>query len=399
MLKGKKILLGITGSIAAYKSAWLVRLLVQHGAEVKVVVTKAALDFVTPITLSTLSKNPIYSDFTENKDNGTWTNHVELALWADAMIIAPLSANSLAKMATGQSDNFFLTTYMSTRCPVFVAPAMDHDMFEHGGTQANLEKLTTFGHHIIAPNEGELASGLMGKGRMAEPEEILDAIVSHFNPELVLQNKNVLITAGPTFEAIDPVRFIGNRSTGKMGIELAAAAALLGAKVKLVLGPTHLGISHPNIEVIQVESAQQMFEACKNSFPSCDIAIMAAAVADYRVETVADRKIKKSDSTLTLNLVKNIDIAATFGKEKTHQILVGFALETDNEIVNAQEKLKKKNFDLIVLNSLQDKGAGFGGTTNKITLFWPNNKSKEFGLKAKSDVAVDILTEISQMIQ
>lgn len=399
MLKGKKILLGITGSIAAYKSAWLVRLLIQHGAEVKVIVTKSALDFVTPITLSTLSKNPIFSDFTEDKDKGTWTNHVSLALWADVMIVAPLSANSLAKMATGQSDNFFLTTYMSTRCPIFVAPAMDHDMFEHGGTQANLEKLASFGHHIIAPKEGELASGLMGKGRMAEPEEILETIISYFNPELVLLHKTVLITAGPTHEAIDPVRFIGNRSTGKMGIELALASAKLGARVILILGPTHLTVSHPNIEIHRVESAQQMFEVSKKHFANCDVAIMAAAVADYRAAQIANKKIKKSESNLTLQLEKNVDIAASLGKEKKHQLLVGFALETDNEQVNAQEKLAKKNFDLIVLNSLQDKGAGFGGNTNKITLFWPNNKSKEFGLKAKSEVAADILAEISRMIK
>jgi phosphopantothenoylcysteine decarboxylase/phosphopantothenate--cysteine ligase len=399
MLNGKKILLGISGSIAAYKSSWLVRLLVQHGAEVKVVLSKSALDFVTPLTLSTLSKGQVYSDFTEDADKGTWTNHVQLGLWADLFIMAPASANTLAKMAHGQSDNFLLTTYMSVQCPVMVAPAMDHDMFLHGGTQENINKLKSFGHHIIEPGQGELASGLIGKGRMGEPEEILEAVLNYYRPDLPLKGKKVLITAGPTHEKLDPVRFIGNNSSGKMGFEIAAKAADFGAHVVLVTGPTHLGIQHPSIELVRVESAQQMMEKCDAHFASSDITILAAAVADYRPKNVADQKIKKSDTSLTIELESTEDIAATLGKRKNErQLMIGFALETNDEASNAQSKLIRKNLDMIVLNSLRDEGAGFGGNTNKITLFWPNNKSKEFGLKAKSEVAHDIITEIVKML-
>lgn len=395
MLHGKKILLGITGSIAAYKSAWLIRLLVQSDAEVKVVLSREALDFVTPLTLSTLSKNPVYSDFTENKDSGEWNHHVQLALWADLFVMAPASANTLAKMASGQSDNFLLTTYMSTRCPVMFAPAMDHDMFLHPGTQENIRKLTEAGHILIHPVEGELASGLHGQGRMAEPEKIFDRIFRHFQPEQGLTGKTVLITAGPTYEAIDPVRFIGNRSSGKMGFALAEACLKQGAKVELVTGPVSLQLSLPGCTVHRVESAEEMLEKCLLLFPSVHLAILAAAVADYRPKHVADQKIKKQTGDMTIVLESTTDIARTLGEKKSPgQYLVGFALETNNEEVHALAKLEKKKLDMIVLNSLQDKGAGFGGDTNKISLFWNNNKRKDFGLKRKSDVAADIVAEI-----
>lgn len=399
MLEGKKILVGISGSIAAYKSAWLIRLLIQAGAEVKVVLTKSALDFVTPLTLSTLSKNPVYSDFTENKDTGEWTNHVGLALWSDMMIIAPASANTLAKMTQGQSDNFLITTYMSARCPILVAPAMDHDMYQHAGTQENLKKLEGMGHQVLQPRNGELASGLIGNGRMTEPEEILDAVLKYFRPDLPFKNKTVLVTAGPTYEAIDPVRFIGNRSSGKMGFEIAKVLAEQGAQVILVSGPTHLTLQHPAVKLIRVESAEEMYEVSSEHFESCQAAILSAAVADYRPMTIATEKIKKSEHSLNIRLEPTPDIAKSLGAiKKEGQILVGFALETENEEANAQSKMKRKNFDMIVLNSLKNEGAGFGGDTNKISLFWPDNKQKEFGLKRKSEVARDIVAELLELL-
>lgn len=401
MIQGKKILVGVAGSIAAYKSAYLVRLLVQAGAEVKVMLTKGALEFVTPLTLSTLSKNPVYSDFTENKDSGEWTNHVELALWADLMVMAPLSANTLSKMAHGQSDNFFMAVYMSARCPILFAPAMDHDMFLHGGTQENIAKLKSFPKHsLLSPQEGELASGLVGKGRMMEPEEILREVIHHFHPTLPLLGKKAIVTAGPTYEHIDPVRFIGNFSSGKMGIAIANELAAQGADVTLITGPIREQIKNSLIKVEHIVSAEEMLQACLNHFPESDISVMAAAVADYRPVTQAKEKIKKKDDQWNLQLEKTTDIASTLGKKKKNgQILVGFALETENEKANAQGKLEKKNFDMIVLNSLRDEGAGFGTDTNKITLIWPNNKQQEFGLKSKSQVAADIVTEIVRLLE
>ncbi|HEY8403409.1 MAG TPA: bifunctional phosphopantothenoylcysteine decarboxylase/phosphopantothenate--cysteine ligase CoaBC [Flavobacteriales bacterium] len=401
LLQGKNILLGVTGSIAAYKSAYLVRLLIQAGAEVKVMMTKGALEFVTPLTFSTLSKNPIYSDFTEDKDTGEWTNHVDLALWADLMVLAPVSANTLSKMAHGQSDNFFMAVYMSARCPILFAPAMDHDMFLHGGTQENIAKLKSFPRHtLLSPQEGELASGLIGKGRMMEPEEIMDAVIQHFHPEQPLKGKKAIVTAGPTYEYIDPVRFIGNFSSGKMGFAIANELAHQGAEVLLIAGPTKETMSNPFVTVERVVSAQDMLEACLRHFPTVDIAVMAAAVADYRPAQVAKEKIKKQDDSWNLMLEKTTDIAYTLGQKKSgHQVLVGFALETENEKANAQAKLAKKNMDMIVLNSLKDEGAGFGTDTNKITLIWPNNKQQEFGLKAKSEVATDIVAEIVRLIK
>ncbi len=400
MLTGKKILVGVTGSIAAYKTAWLVRLLVQSGAEVKVVLTKGALDFVTPLTFATLSKNPVYSDFTEDTDKGTWTNHVALGLWADLMVICPASANTLSKMANGQSDNFLLTTYMSVRCPVHVAPAMDHDMFLHPGTQNNIQKLREFGHLILEPNEGELASGLVGKGRMVEPEEIFSKIIDHFNPDLPFKGKVALVTAGPTYEMIDPVRFIGNFSSGKMGFALAEALANLGAKVKLITGPVSISTSHLNIDTIKVRSAEQMYEACLEIFETIDIAVLSAAVADYKPINQATEKIKKKDTSLHIDLTPTVDIAEYLGKKKlAHQRIIGFALETNDEESNAIDKMKRKNFDMIVLNSLRNEGAGFGNDTNQITLYWPDNKRKEFGLKSKVSVANDITQEIVKMFE
>ncbi|MBX7052969.1 MAG: bifunctional phosphopantothenoylcysteine decarboxylase/phosphopantothenate--cysteine ligase CoaBC [Flavobacteriales bacterium] len=399
MLKGKKILLGITGSIAAYKSAFLARLLVQSGAEVKVVMSPAALEFVTPLTFATLSKNPVHSDFTENKDTGEWNHHVGLALWADLMLMAPLSADTLSKMAHAQCDNFLMAVYMSARCPVMVAPAMDHDMFLHPGTQENLSKIKSFGHIVLAPNEGELASGLSGKGRMEEPEEILQAVVRFFNPDLPLSGKRALVTAGPTYEKIDPVRFVGNFSSGKMGVAIAETLASQGADVVLVAGPVKDLPSQPNIRVVKVTSAHEMHQACLAEFDQCDITVMAAAVADYKPATVALEKVKKKEDEWALTMVKTVDIASDLGsKKRMGQVMVGFALETENEHSNAALKLSKKNLDMIVLNSLKDEGAGFGTDTNKITLIWPGNKLKEFGLKPKSKVAEDIVQEICQLI-
>jgi phosphopantothenoylcysteine decarboxylase/phosphopantothenate--cysteine ligase len=398
MLRDKKILLGVTGSIAAYKSAVLTRLLVKAGAVVKVVMTPAAADFITPLTLSTLSKNPVLTEFV--KDNtGQWNNHVELGLWADAMVIAPASANTLAKMANGLCDNLLLATYLSARCPVFFAPAMDLDMLQHPSTQNNIQKLKSYSNILIDPAFGELASGLVGNGRMAEPEEIVTALENHFTSEQKLSGKKVLVTAGPTYEAIDPVRFIGNHSTGKMGFSIAEEFARQGAVVNLVTGPTQQHINHPRVNVIPVTSAEQMYTSCASLFPSTDIAVLAAAVADYRPVEVASQKIKKKEANLTIELTKTHDIAASLGKLKHNgQVMVGFALETENEQANAQTKLEKKNFDLIVLNSLNDKGAGFGHDTNKITILDREQHVKSFELKNKKEVAKDIVKAIIEKL-
>lgn len=396
MLHGKKILVGVTGSIAAYKSAFLVRLLVKAGAEVKVVMTPAAQEFITPLTLSTLSKNPALSEFVRNS-SGEWNNHVELGLWADALIIAPASANTIGKMAHGICDNLLLAVYLSARCPVMVAPAMDLDMLQHPSTKENLTALNRFGNHIIEPNHGELASGLVGTGRMAEPEEILEYLVQFFKKNAPLNGKTALVTAGPTHEAIDPVRFIGNHSSGKMGYAIAEELANQGATVHLVSGPTALHTIHPNIRVRNVMSAEEMYLACQEVFPKTDIAVLAAAVADYKPLVRADQKIKKKDETLSLELTKTHDIAASLGKQKVNgQFIVGFALETENERANAQSKLESKNFDLIVLNSLNDEGAGFGHDTNKITIIDRHKHAAQYDLKSKKELAKDIVRAIRE---
>ncbi|MEL6865526.1 MAG: bifunctional phosphopantothenoylcysteine decarboxylase/phosphopantothenate--cysteine ligase CoaBC [Bacteroidota bacterium] len=391
-LEGKKILLGITGSIAAYKSAFLTRLLIKAGAEVQVLMTDAATDFIQPLTLATLSKNPVFSDVSSGE---SWNNHVELGLWADVMLIAPLTANSMAQMANGLCNTIISACYLSARCPVFFAPAMDLDMWKHPSTVRNLKQLESYGDQLIPVGHGELASGLHGDGRMAEPEEIVAILQTYFSQKQRLKGQQVLITAGPTYEAIDPVRFIGNRSSGKMGIALALAAAVEGAKVKLILGPSKLSTVHPNIETISVQSAQDMYEASLAHYPQSQIAILAAAVADYRPAQVATEKIKKKSDALQITLEKTPDIAAELGKrKKPGQLNIGFALETNNEQTNAIQKIQKKNFDFIVLNSLNDKGAGFNHDTNKISIIHADNKMKHFELKSKKAVAVDIIEEI-----
>lgn len=398
MLRGKKIILGVTGSIAAYKAAFFVRLLVKEGAEVKVIMTEASKDFITPTTLAALSKNPALSSFTTN-ESGEWNNHVELGLWADAMVVAPASANTLGKMANGLCDNLLLATYLSARCPVFFAPAMDLDMYQHPSVTANIEKLVSFGNHLIEAEHGELASGLIGTGRMAEPEHMVTRLNEFFSGNKPLSKKKILITAGPTYEAIDPVRFIGNHSTGKMGFALAEEAANQGASVTLVSGPTHLSIQHPNINLIRVSSGKEMYEACLKVNEEVDINILAAAVADYAPKEVAEQKIKKNTDAMTLELVKTTDIAKELGQRKHNgQINVGFALETNAEVQNAQEKIRKKNFDLIVLNSLNDKGAGFGHDTNKISIIDRENNIREFELKSKKEVAKDIINAILEKV-
>ncbi len=397
MLQGKKIVLGITGSIAAYKSAVLTRLLVKAGAEVKVVMTDSAKTFITPLTLSTLSKNPALSEFIKD-ESGQWNNHVDLGLWADAMIIAPASANTIAKMASGRCDNLLMAVYLSARCPVFLAPAMDLDMLQHDTTKENLKKIASFGNKILDPAFGELASGLVGTGRMAEPEEIVAELEEFFSNSNALKGKNVLVTAGPTYEAIDPVRFIGNHSTGKMGYAIAERLANLGAHVTLVSGPTAMHTSNPQVSVKKVMSAEEMYEVCVAVFPQTDIAVLAAAVADYRPTVKADQKIKKKDENLTIELTKTRDIAASLGKLKQKQVVVGFALETEHEQDNALKKLESKNFDLIVLNSLNDAGAGFGHDTNKITMIDRNGSVKKFDLKSKKEVARDIVSAILEKV-
>ena len=399
VLSGKKILLGITAGIAAYKSAYLVRILVKKGAEVRVVMTPAAKEFVTPLTLSTLSKNEVLSSFTdEENENAQWNNHVALGLWADLFLIAPTTANTLSKMATGKSDNFLVATYLSAKCPVYIAPAMDLDMYQHPTTTESMAALEKFGNTIIPATHGELASGLVGQGRMAEPEDIVEFIEKDWEKKLPLRGKKFLITAGPTYEAIDPVRFIGNHSSGKMGYALAERAAELGAEVILVSGPTSLDIQNSSINRLSVTSAQEMYEAANKVYPEMDVAILSAAVADYRPKHIANQKIKKKMEGLQLELEKTKDVLATLGSKKTHQFLVGFALETENELENAKSKLKKKNLDLIVLNSLNDEGVAFGADTNKVTLIDSSNKIHPFGVKDKKDVAKDIIQYISEHI-
>lgn len=395
MLKGKKILIGITGSIAAYKIPLLIRLLKKEGAEVKIVMTPCAKDFVTPLTLSTLSQQPVLIE-PYDKTDGSWNSHVDWGRWADVFIMAPVSANTLAKMASGIADNLLTTTYLAAKCTVFFAPAMDLDMFHHPTTQKNIDTLLSYGNHLIAPQEGELASGLCGAGRMEEPEEILRIVTDFFLKRNLLSGKKVLISAGPTYELIDPVRFIGNFSSGKMGYALAEDAAARGAQVVLVSGPVGLKPLHPGINLISVTSAAQMAEACFSEFKSSDITIMAAAVADYTVTDPAPVKIKKSVDKLTIELSKTTDILATLGKQKqAGQFLAGFALETDNEKPNALSKLKNKNLDMIVLNSLNDQGAGFGYDTNQVTIVMADGVETEVPLKSKKDVAAVILDVIS----
>jgi phosphopantothenoylcysteine decarboxylase/phosphopantothenate--cysteine ligase len=394
-LSGKKILLGISGGIAAYKTPLLVRELIKFGAEIRVLMTPLAKDFVTPLTLSALSKNPVLSSFTNNElDNPVWNNHVELGLWADLYIIAPATSNTLSSMAQGRCNNLLLATYLSAKCPVFVAPAMDLDMYTHPSNQKNINLLASYGNQILPVGEGDLASGLEGKGRMMEPHQIAENIISYFNPSLPLKNKKVLITAGPTYEAIDPVRFIGNHSSGKMGFSLAKEAAELGAIVTLITGPTAQIISHPNILIVHVLSTQEMFVAVKEYYLNTDIAIAAAAVADYKPETQVLQKIKKKTNLLTLNLIPTQDILAYMGSHKKNQYLIGFALETNNAIENAKEKLYNKNLDGIVLNSLQDSGAGFSVSTNKITYIHANQSINKFPLQSKSDCAKVIFKQI-----
>lgn len=400
MLKGKHIILGITGSIAAYKAAYIIRALVKKGAEVQVVITPAGKEFITPITLSALSSKPVISEFFSNRD-GSWNSHVDLGLWADAMLVAPATASTIGKMANGIADNMLITTYLSCKAPVFVAPAMDLDMFAHPSTQQNLERLRSFGNHIIEPAEGELASHLVGKGRMEEPDKIIAVLEEFFASRTVLEKKKIVITAGPTYEKIDPVRFIGNYSSGKMGFALAEACAQQGAEVTLIAGPVSLATVHPNIHRVDVESAEEMYEAAMTAFPDADAGILCAAVADYRPETQADEKIKReSKGEMTLHLVPNKDIAASLGTIKREgQVLVGFALETNNEATNAESKLKRKNLDFIVLNSLRDAGAGFRCDTNKISIIDRQGESVSYPLKLKQGVAADIVNKLATLLK
>lgn len=390
MLRGKKILLGVCGSIAAYKTALLVRLLVKEGAQVKVIMTSSAKDFITPLTLSTLSKNPVLADYFQ-PNSGEWNSHVELGLWADVFLIAPATANTVAKFAHGMCDNLLTAVYLSARCPVYVAPAMDLDMYKHQATLENLKKIHSYGNVVIDAEYGELASGLTGEGRMAEPEHILAFLQNELVKNAPLRGKKALITAGPTYEAIDPVRFIGNHSSGKMGFAIAETLADLGAAVELVCGPTHLKTVNPNIRISSVTSASQMFETCVNLYPKSDIAVFSAAVADYKPKIVSTQKVKKSRESFQLDLEKTVDIAAQLATmKKPGQFSVGFALETENERKNALEKLKSKKFDLIVLNSLNDQGAGFGVDTNKVTILDAKGGVDEYGIKSKAEVAKDI---------
>ncbi|MDB5226865.1 MAG: phosphopantothenoylcysteine decarboxylase [Bacteroidota bacterium] len=405
MLNGKKILVAVCGSIAAYKTAYLIRILIKKGASVRVVMTHGATEFISPLTLATLSKNECYTDYT-NPSKTNWNNHVELALWADLMIVAPATAATISKMANGHCDNLLMAVYMSVRCPVIVAPAMDEDMWKHPSTRTNIQELQSFGNKIISVNSGELASGLTGEGRMEEPEEIVDFISESFRgssnnstPSSKLSGKKILITAGPTYEAIDPIRFVGNHSSGKMGVALAEKAYELGAEVQLILGPSKLDTSK-GIKVTRVFSGKEMYAASKKHFSSTDICIFAAAVADYTPKIFSEQKIKKTEDEFALTLKKNVDIASEFGKiKKKDQLSVGFALETNDEIKNAKTKLARKNFDLLVLNSLNDKGAGFQFNTNKITILNRNNKITKFELKNKEEVAADILKSIEDYLK
>lgn len=395
MLKGKHIILGITGSIAAYKAAYIIRGLVKKGAEVQVVITPSGKEFITPLTLATLSSHPVISEFFSNRD-GTWNSHVDLGLWADAMLIAPATASTIGKMANGIADNMLVTTYLSCKAPVFVAPAMDLDMFAHPTTQQNLDRLRSFGNRIIEPASGELASHLVGKGRMEEPDKIIEALEEFFSEQQELKGKKIVITAGPTYEKIDPVRFIGNYSSGKMGYALAEACANRGAEVILVSGPVSLSTHHPSIKRIDVESADEMYEATVHAFQEANAAILCAAVADYRPENKAEQKIKREkDEELLLRLVANKDIAAALGSmKKDGQVLVGFALETQNGVQHATGKLERKNLDFIVLNSLSDAGAGFRCDTNKVSILERNGLITEYALKSKTEVAGDIVNKL-----
>lgn len=405
MLQGKKIILAVSGSIAAYKSALLTRLLVKQGAEVRIIMTEVAKTFITPLTLSTLSKNPVLSDFVKG-DTGTWNNHVDLGLWADVIVVAPATAHTLAKCAQGLCDNLLQATYLSARCPVMFAPAMDLDMYQHPATQHNIELLQKFGNHIIPSEHGELASGLIGQGRMAEPVHIVSYLENFFLDNIAaspsLKGKQAIVTAGPTYEPIDPVRYIGNHSTGKMGYAIAEALGEEGALVTLVSGPSKLELSHPNINVVKVTSAQQMYEATRSKFDDAQVVVLAAAVADFTPKSVADQKIKKKagQEGMQLELVRTIDIAQTLGEVKrTDQVITGFAMETQNELANAQSKLERKNFDMIVLNSLNEKGAGFGYDTNKVTIIERGKEQVEkLPLKTKKEVAKDIVRLIAKKL-
>jgi phosphopantothenoylcysteine decarboxylase / phosphopantothenate---cysteine ligase len=399
MLEGKKIIIGITGGIAAFKIPYLVRLLKKEGAEVQVIMTAMAREFVTPLTLSTVSENPVLSQFF-NKDDGSWHSHVDLGLWADLMIVAPLSANTMAKMAGGVADNLLLTTILSARCPIYFAPAMDLDMYRHPTTTKNVKTLQSFGYHLIEPAEGELASGLSGLGRMEEPEKILEIIKADIHRNSPLQGIQALVTAGPTHEPIDPVRYIGNHSSGKMGTEIAMELARKGADVHLVLGPVTSDIAHPRIKIVNVNTAAEMYSACMKLFPDCRVAVMSAAVADFTPSQPAKEKIKKGNEVPEILLVPTKDILAEMGKMKqSGQILVGFALETADPMENAQKKLQNKNLDFIVLNSMRDKGAGFGYDTNKVTILSKDENAKPYPLKSKREVASDIVNEIGKLIE
>ena len=391
-MQGKKIIIGVSGSIAAYKAAYLTRAFIKQGAEVKVIMTPSAKSFISPLTMSTLSKNPVYTDVI---DDEAWNNHVDLGIWADVMIVAPATASTISKMASGQSDNIITAVYLSARCPVFIAPAMDLDMWAHPATQRNIETLKSDGNHIIDVGDGELASGLTGQGRLAEPDDIVQSIEVFFQKKNDLVGKQVLITAGPTYEALDPVRFIGNHSSGKMGTSIAYECAASGAEVTLILGPSRLSIHDNNIKVVRVTSGEEMYKSTEQYHDNADIVIFTAAVADYKPKAVSTEKIKKKTDNFSLDLVKTIDIAGTLGaKKKKNQIHVGFALETTNEEQHAKGKLEKKNFDLIVLNSLRDSGAGFKSDTNKITIFTSKGAKLAFELKSKVEVAADIINTI-----
>lgn len=398
MLQGKHIVVGITGSIAAYKACTLIRSFIKKGAEVQVVITPAGKEFITPVTLSALTSKPVISDFFSQRD-GSWHSHVDIGLWADAFVIAPATASTIGKMAHGIADNMLVTTYLSMKAPVFVAPAMDLDMYAHPATQKNLDILRSYGNHIIEPGSGELASHLIGKGRMEEPERIAEIVESTLTQQRDLKNKTILITAGPTYEKIDPVRFIGNYSSGKMGYALAEECARRGAKVKLISGPVQLTVKSVSIQTSHVESAAEMLQAATDGFPTCDAAILCAAVADFTPQQTIDHKIKRGDEALNISLKPTQDIAATLGSMKqAHQKLVGFALETQNELINAQEKLSRKKFDFIVLNSLNDPGAGFQHDTNKITIVHPD-RQEEYPLKSKKEVAVDIIDQLCRYLK
>ena len=398
MLEGKKIILGVSGSIAAYKSAYLVRTLKKMKAEVKVIMTSSASEFIGPLTLSTVSGNPVYSKFSD-KESGKWTNHVDLALWADLMIVAPASANTLAKMANGICDNLLIATYLSAKCPVWFAPAMDLDMYKHPTTFENIKKLEGFGNLCVEPTDGELASGLIGKGRMEEPEEIAKLIDNYFNSDNEFEGKKIIVTAGPTFESIDPVRFIGNHSSGKMGIAIADEFANRGAEVTLVCGPSSVPSNNQAVNRINVTSADEMYDAVFASKETLDVAVMAAAVADYTPVKISPEKVKKKEGDLKVDLKRTKDILKSLGViKKEGQVLVGFAMETQNELENAFKKVEAKNADFIVLNSLKDKGSGFKGDTNKVTFVYPNNKTTKFELKSKLDVAKDIANSVKDLL-